>query len=303
MVRGQSDYSRLGGHLTNLGRGNYLIDAEQAERLAYAAKVVKAVKTVSKHGPAFVTTAKRAAKQYSEKVKASKGLRGGYTKKGVKKGGIPKAVAEAVMSVVPGYTRQAGLYGRFGHELGKMTELKFFDTAISFSSAETAVVPATGQLSLIPQGTEADERIGRKVKIHSLFFRGTLKYDPSTNTTPADLFMYIVLDKQANGAAAATLDVMTGNNLGISMINMANSKRFRILKRFVVTAPPLSGTGTALTETLAHFEWYHKCNIPIEYSSTTGALSEIKSNNIFILAGSSTKSVIVLGTCRMRFSD
>jgi len=55
-----------------------------------------------------------------------------------------------------------------------------------------------------------------------------------------------------------------------------------------------------------YIEWYSKCQIPLEFSSTTGAITEIRSNNLFLLAGCSTGGddlVNFLGTCRLRYSD
>jgi len=62
----------------------------------------------------------------------------------------------------------------------------------------------------------------------------------------------------------------------------------------------------ALNNTNVPFEMYKKCNIPIEYSGTTGAITEIRSNNIFLLASSDGQAddlVTMVGNCRVRFSD
>jgi len=64
------------------------------------------------------------------------------------------AVAGA-RAVVPraarGFVRRSGFYGRFGNNRGTGGELKFLDTALSFNFDTTLEVPATGQLTLIPQ--------------------------------------------------------------------------------------------------------------------------------------------------------
>lgn len=225
-------------------------------------------------------------------------------KAAIKKEQLSRYVPVAVAA--PGYSRVAGFYGRFGHEQGKMTELKFFDTDLGFNFDLTGEVVATGQLNLIPQGTTESARIGRKVKIHSIQIRGVLKGVPVSAGTFADVtYMILVQDTQCNGAAAGVQDVMTGVSFEKAMINIANSGRFRILKRWVHHHTAASGVTGAKNDTAVALEYWKKCNIEINFSSTTGAIGEIKSNNIFLMAGStiSDDKVSFAGTCRLRFSD
>ena len=50
-------------------------------------------------------------------------------------------------------------------------------------------------------------------------------------------------------------------------------------------------------------DWYKKVDIPMDWSSTTGAITEIRSNNIFLTAGAAGFDDVVTfsGTCRLRF--
>lgn len=202
-----------------------------------------------------------------------------------------------------GYQRQSGFYGRF---TGKNAENKFFDTAISFTVDATGEVPATGQLNLIPQGVTESTRVGRKCVVKSIHIRGTMGFAPAGGTNANDLvYVYVVLDKQCNGAAAAITDVLTSNVISNAMINLANSERFTILKRIVASLPSGAGVSAAYSGLVKAFEFYHKCNLPIEFSSTTGAITEIRSNNLFLLAGTGSGDDLttVTATCRLRFSD
>lgn len=203
-----------------------------------------------------------------------------------------------------GYQRQSGFYGRFQ---GKNAENKFFDTNLSFSFDTTGEVPATGQLTLIPQGVTESTRVGRKATIKSIHIRGLVNFVPGAAVATASdlLYLYLVLDKQCNGAAAAITDVLTSATMGIGMINMANSERFTVLKRITVQIASQAGATTAFANNSRIVDYYHKCNLPIEYSSTTGAITEIRSNNIFLLAAATLNDDIstMSGTCRLRFSD
>lgn len=204
----------------------------------------------------------------------------------------------------PGFTRVGGYYGRYA---GAGAELKFFDTTTSFQVDATGEVPATGQLCLIPQGITESTRIGRKCVIKSISMKGIMVAVPGAAATSAStVWMYLIMDKQTNGAAAAATDVFTSTNFSASFRNMANSSRFKILKHWVVPFNPGAGVTTAWNNTVRSYQYYKACNIPIEFSSTTGAITEIKSNNLFLLAGTDGQSddiVSVAGAVRVRFSD
>lgn len=204
-----------------------------------------------------------------------------------------------------GYDRSGGFYGRFS---GPGAEYKFFDTSISAPMDATGEVPATGgQLVLIPQGVTESTRVGRKACIKSIQLKGNVVFAPAASANAASTaFLYLIQDTQCNGAAAAVTDVLTNANISVGLINLANSQRFRILKKWKWSMNSTAGATTAYNNVVKTMEWYKKVNIPIEYSSTTGAITEIRSNNLFLLAGSDQASddlITYAGTCRVRFSD
>lgn len=206
-----------------------------------------------------------------------------------------------------GYTRQVGLYNRFNGQDGMVREVKFLDTAMATTVASTAVV--TDQLNIIEQGTTSSERVGQKTKIHSVQIRGEIRLLPGASASIAGVFyMLLVQDRQANGAAAAVTDVMTSSLLTSGMINMSNSSRFKIHRRWVV---PLNVTasrvgGTVLNHWITTMEYFQKVGVAVEFSGTTGVIGEIKSNNLFVIMGCNTEADGLIqfeGACRIRFSD
>jgi len=204
-----------------------------------------------------------------------------------------------------GYSRSTGFYGRFPPA---GDELKFFDTAISFSLDATGEVPATGQLNLIPQGVTESQRVGRKCIIKSLLLTFNVLLTPAASATASDVaVIYVMLDTQANGAAAAITDVFTsGTNLPSALRNLSNVDRFRVLKKIKMQYSPKAGVTTAYNTETIHKEVYLKnLHIPLEFSSTTGAITEIRSNNIFLCAGAYGLDDVatVAGNCRVRFDD
>lgn len=218
------------------------------------------------------------------------------------------ASVAARRAVVPGYTRTGGSYGRYGasaRRMGLLPEKKFFDTALSFTVDATGEVPATGQLALIPQGDTESTRDGRKATIESIQLRGRVAYVPgAAGTASTNAYIYVVLDSQCNGAAAAVTDVFTEADLSKALLNLNNSGRFRILKKIQMSFNPQAGVSAAFNSVIKPLEFYKKCSIDMDWSSTTGALSEIRSNNIFLIAGTDQGSddvVTVTGNCRLRF--
>ena len=179
---------------------------------------------------------------------------------------------------------------------------------MSFSIDLTGEVPATGQLVLIPQGVTESTRVGRKCVIKSIEILASLILAPSTAAALAgNTVMYLMLDKQCNGAAAAVTDPFTSSLVTTARRNLSNSTRFVILKKWVHIWNPAGGVSGAYNNMAKFVHYYKKCNIPLEFSSTTGAITELKSNNIFLIAGASDASiddlVTVTGACRVRFSD
>lgn len=188
----------------------------------------------------------------------------------------------------------------------KSEEVKFFDTAVGFLFDATGEVPATGQLALIPQGDTENTRDGRKAVIKSIQFKGTFLNVPAASATAATVvYLYLILDKQCNGAAAAITDVFTSNNMATNMLNLNNSMRFTVLKKWVVPLVSDAGVTTAYNNVIKVIDWYKKCNIAIDWSSTAGAITEIRSNNLFLMAGShpttSDDTAVFDATCRLRF--
>lgn len=213
-----------------------------------------------------------------------------------------------------GLARSSGFYGKFRGRSSRITqELKFLDTAVSFTADATAEIPATGQLNLVPQNDTQSGRDGRKIIIKSIQLHGKAVQVPGAGAQPNDILtMYVVQDTQCNGAAATVADDNTGiftaaaADLSQAVRCLANTDRFRILKKFQMNFDEKAGATTAYPNMYKVINWYKKCNIPIEFdaSATTGAITTIRSNNVFLVAGTATGSddtISVIMTARIRF--
>lgn len=184
-------------------------------------------------------------------------------------------------------------------------ELKSLDYSTSFTFDTTGEIPLTGQLCLIAQGDDDTQRDGRQAYIESIEGRLIWTYQPgvaATASTTCSLFL--ILDTQCNGAAAIATDVFTSTALTTALSNRNNDMRFRIIEEWTETFNPNAGaTGAYNSESkLIAFD-IDICQV-IDYSGPNGTIGEIKSNNIFFMAGSDTLSddtVACSGLTRVNF--
>ncbi len=223
---------------------------------------------------------------------------------------MPRRSGQFTYGILPkqrGFQRTAGFYGRFAPSAG---ELKFFDLDLD----DTVVAAAGGitdSINKIAQGVTEVTRVGRKCTIKSIAWRYQTSLGSfDAQATPQlgqELRIMMYLDKQANGATAAVTDILESADFQ-SFNNLANSGRFRILMDKIVniTYPSLASDGAGVVSSngiVRGGRFFKRCNIPIEFSATTGAITEIRSNNIGVLLISNTGVVGFNSKIRLRFSD
>lgn len=209
-----------------------------------------------------------------------------------------------------GYSRTAGYYGRFGQGSNQSgtVEYKFFDQDI-----DDALVAGAGTVTAllaIAQGVTESTHVGRKLVVKHVGWKGTavLPENSGASAWESDtLRLMLIIDKQCNGALPAVTDVLESADFQ-SFNNLANKGRFRVLCDKVIdlshTAAVSHTASTGLGfETRVSFDVYKKLNLPVEYNSTTGAVTEIRSNNLILLVISERGLVKLDGKMRIRFSD
>lgn len=251
-----------------------------------------------------------------------------------------------------GNQRTGGLYRLRGQRsllAKKNVELKFFDKYV-ISSAPTAANADSNQTCFIrlhdgsvahPSGTRiptgviagswslvnymsasADPwgRIGRKVVLKSIEFKLAVHMDGDDDYV--QMKMWLVQDLQSNGTPMSPADIWN-KPLGTAFTNpaanswerctsalpsVANKSRFRILKEitWAVNADLMNQKRVKI------IEFYKRLNMPIEYGGTTGADTEIKSNNLAIFFAASKENgtyegndpfFSVAGQYRIRYLD
>lgn len=209
---------------------------------------------------------------------------------------------------IPGVDRTGGFYGRYS---GRSGELKFHDVDLDDAVVATDGSAVTASINLIAQGITESTRVGRKCTIRSINWKFRVDMpevnDVTTPNTAEEIRVILYLDKQCNGATIADTDLLETPSVQ-SFRNLANSSRFQVLlDKLVVlnwrTLASESATNYDQAEVITEHTFYKKCNIPLEFDSTVGAITEIRSNNLGVLLISKSGTGGFLSKIRLRFSD
>ncbi len=206
----------------------------------------------------------------------------------------------------PGVDRVGGFYGRYS---GRGGEMKFHD--VDLDDANIAASAITPTINIIGQGVTESTRVGRKCTIRRIQWRYQISLPESdAQGTPASgdtVRIILYQDKQANGATANATDILEAA-VWQSFRNLANSGRFVILcdKLHNINYRGLASDGAGVVSQAAeihNFSFFKSVSIPIEFDNTTGAITEIRSNNIGVLLMSATQTAAFESGFRLRFSD
>ncbi len=190
-------------------------------------------------------------------------------------------------------------------------ELKFHDVDLD-DAVVTQAGALTASINLIPQGTTEKTRIGRKAVLKSINWRFDITMnDTSSADTTSEVFRVIMyLDRQCNGATAvvATAAGILETDDYQSFNNLANKGRFLTLmdRTYDLNCPSGSGQNAAdvFGEQVMHDSLFKKVDIPIEFDAATGAITEIRSNNIGVVLITKTGNLTTFASkIRLRFTD
>lgn len=187
----------------------------------------------------------------------------------------------------------------------------------------TQQVNTTGAFTLINPivpGTDFMNRIGRKIRVKSVYLRGFISTEasiaPTTgiNTSVQQARLIVFVDLQPNGATPATTDLLTVASTA-GHLNLNNRDRFKILidKYFVFDPIIYNTTATQSVATASRQIWSIKKFKKIEVETifnagTAGTIADINSGALYVFtigsqaAGADTD--INSGVlARVRFTD
>lgn len=162
-------------------------------------------------------------------------------------------------------------------------------------------------LNTIPQGASVNQRVGKKVALKSLQFRGNIAN--GSTATVNDVAFLIVYDKRPTGALPAITDIITSTS-SLAMNNDANAGRFTILKRYDDVLMGNSAAAASYTDSM-----YKACDffltlrgLPTVFKAAgTGGIGDIEEGALYIVTtGNSvagTGAAQMTGQFRIRFVD
>ncbi len=209
-----------------------------------------------------------------------------------------------------------------------MPEKKFYDGELTDTDLvkggqvllNTSASPTanTSTICGIVQGTGESERIGRKCTLTRFNMRLNIEFLTKLSSTLGaasdaheTVRFMVYLDRQCNGTTASPTDILE-TDVYDSYRNLANVKRFHMIyDKITVFNTTAIGAGDGTTNDSERvvrdyqFNISKKLFIPIEFSSTTGVLTELASNNIGILVWSKhgTRMAVRESKYRFRFMD
>lgn len=204
-----------------------------------------------------------------------------------------------------GYARTAGYYGRYA-PLG--TEKKFIDTSSGFVTVAATGNIRENSIHKVPSGSGESERIGRKINVTSFHLKYVVKLASTAllGSTDDGIRVIVYHDKQCNGASIAVLDLLETATY-LSYNNLSNKNRFTILYDEYTDISATAGSSDATTRGFGEHaitkQFHKRCNLPVEFSSTTGGIGEIRSNNIGVLAITDGGIIQMSHNIRCRYSD
>jgi hypothetical protein len=184
----------------------------------------------------------------------------------------------------------------FQMDTGTGPERKSVDTVSSFATALTSSFATPQLLNGVAQGSNSNERIGRKTTTKSVL----LNYTFTPNAPASQTRILVVYDKQANGAAPIAGDILFSNSF-LSPTNLGNADRFVILMDEISDSAQSSAIDISGKR-------YLKCNLETCWSGTGGAIANILSGSIYIMAANNADPTIgVVASCyfhaRIRYTD
>lgn len=188
-------------------------------------------------------------------------------------------------------------------------EIKFYDStfgAVGIPAGPASIIDPT-VVSGIVNGTGPSDRIGRRIKVIKVDFSFTIVLNGAAALLNSDAVRYDMwLDRQCNGLSPTSTELYTAAaTSGTTQFpNLFNEKRFKRLYTNVHQFNPQSSIGAASANVGMKIEGSFAPNCIIEFDASTGAVSDLTSNNLFQCWSSDSGFCVVnTGFTRVHYVD
>jgi len=212
------------------------------------------------------------------------------------------------------HRKKESLDKRIAKVLEKKAEMKFFD----YPQAHAGLVAgfqeidnSVGDYDILEGTGTRGERIGKQVTLKKIFWRWNLEAGLLlTNQSSTTVRLFIILDKQVNGATTPGSLVWDDVTNWASFNGMLDTGRFKTL----YDSGPIdmirhggAGNGTTNTFTVdskSDTVFLKNLNIELLFDASTGAVSDLTKNHISFWASSRKGGIVVVSSeVRLRYID
>jgi len=220
------------------------------------------------------------------------------------------AIARARTTILTNrrYTAPLRTGGQYGPSIRRrLGELNAID-----STPATISVNTTGNLVLLngcATGADYTDRIGRKIRMKSVQFRGF--FQPADDSTVTNYVrMMIVYDRQTNGNPPTVTEILQSAS-SLSSLNLNNRERFTVVadKEYVIGRVINTATQAVSYGLNVHkCKGYRRLNLETQYGGSTNAVASIATGSLYMLtigniaSGGGTDAVLDI-TLRVRFTE
>lgn len=184
---------------------------------------------------------------------------------------------------------------------GRGGEIKFIDVNINLTMPLGAATFSAAQLlNGCVQGTEATQRVGRRINLKSLYMRYTGELN-ATTTGSSPYRVLVVYDKQTNAAAPLITDVLLADSFHAPN-NLSNRDRFVTLVDHVTVTMDNDGPSTVADVI------YRKINLETMFNTgNAGTVGDITSGSIYIFVAQCGKLIALAPSfvyrSRIKYTD
>lgn len=176
-----------------------------------------------------------------------------------------------------------------------------FTQATPLAASGFTALAAGNVLNAVVQGTTAETRIGRKIRMRSLDVRWFCSIVGAGVASGGEGRVLIVYDKQANAALPAIIAILNTNDFN-SPMNLSNSDRFTVLRSFITEPLDLNNNSV-----ISGHEFITMDLETIYNDTNGGTIADIQTGAVYILFGDNGTTTTVAPTftfiSRIRFDD
>lgn len=177
-------------------------------------------------------------------------------------------------------------------------DLKYYDTSqnADLGTALASVHTAPLTFNTVSQGDAANQRIGNKIVIKSIFVQGFIYRNDESSVSFGGMvhaiqyLLYLVVDHQTNGALITGANIIDSTSVADSMRNLEDSVRLTVLHKKLISRNLPAAVWDSVNslwkqpDHIIPFSFTKKMNMLVTFNNASSNVASIVSNSIVLLA-------------------